>query len=257
MKRTFAAWMSEIFKTVLAFNYLGRFVAALDRARGAQPSIRGKISDTLARTHDNSSASLRLSGHCEALSIQLSLCYHLRFRHRKHKTNNMLPSSSIFLDQVFTALEPEPDALAHLLLDHACYRVASVARYEELADRIGAENELLVESVINGRRIATFRLAAPLRFREREIWLLELPEPKTGSPYPEGWEHVEFVTDRPLAAFAEWLTTELGIAPEDIDRSGMGKTINADLRLRLPGGLSVKFHELPLDEVIRRELGGE
>ena len=169
----------------------------------------------------------------------------------------MLPSPNAFLEQIFAALAPTPGVLDHLQLDHLCYRVATVERYEELKTQLLSEHELLVESLINGRRIATFRMTEPFRFREREIWLLELPEPKPGSPYPEGWEHVEFVTDRPLAAFAEWITEHLGVQPEDIDRSGMGKALNADLRLRLGGGLSVKFHELALDEVIWRELAGE
>lgn len=165
----------------------------------------------------------------------------------------MLPDHTPFLEQLFVSLEPVPGALSHLQLDHLCYRVATKKQYESLKSQLLKDNELLVESPINGRRIATFRMAAPFRFRQREIWLLELPEPKAGSPYPEGWEHVEFVTDRPLEAFAEWMVNHLSVEAEDIDRSGVGKALNADLRLRLAGGLSVKFHELALDAVIRIE----
>lgn len=168
----------------------------------------------------------------------------------------MLPTPTLFLEQLFTALEPVYGVLHHLPLDHLCYRVDTTERYTQLKTELLQQNELLVESPINGRRIATFRMAEPFRFREREIWLLELPEPKPGSHYAEGWEHVEFVTDRPLAAFAEWMVEHLGVTESDIDRSGMGKPLNADLRLRLEGGLSVKFHELALDEVIRIELAG-
>jgi predicted metalloenzyme YecM len=142
------------------------------------------------------------------------------------------------------------------MLDHICYRVSSVARYEQLRETLLEENELLVESPINGRRIATFRMATPFRFQQREIWLLELPEPKPGSPYPEGYEHAELVTDRPLPQFETWLRQHLGISANDLDRKGLTKQLNADLRLRLPGGLSVKFHELPLDQVIEIELAG-
>lgn len=166
----------------------------------------------------------------------------------------MLPDHTPFLKQLFSTLEPVPGTLDQLQLDHLCYRVETQKQYETLKSDLLAENELLVESPINGRRIATFRMATPFRFQKREIWLLELPEPKAGSPYPEGWEHVEFVTDRPLEAFAEWMVDHLGVDAEDIDRSGMSKPLNADLRLRLEGGLSVKFHELALDVVIRIEL---
>lgn len=166
----------------------------------------------------------------------------------------MLPSPDTFLVRILSALETTPGTLDHLQLDHLCYRVETADQYEKLKAQLLDKNELLVESPINGRRIATFRMAEPFRFRSREIWLLELPEPKPGSPYSEGWEHVEFVTDRPLAAFAEWMVEHLGVEDQAIDRSGLGKALNADLRLRLAGGLSVKFHELALDEVIRIEL---
>jgi predicted metalloenzyme YecM len=169
----------------------------------------------------------------------------------------MLPGHTTFLNTLFSALEPVPGTLDHLQLDHLCYRVEIKEQYEILKSWLLQENELLVESPINGRRIATFRMAEPFRFQKREIWLLELPEPKTGSPYPEGWEHVEFVTDQPLEDFAKWMVDHLGVNAEDIDHSGMNKPLNADLRLRLEDGLSVKFHELALDEVIRVELAGE
>lgn len=165
-----------------------------------------------------------------------------------------LPSPSNFLSDLFSTLEPSPGILDHLALDHICYRVESVERYEALRNLLQQENELLVESPINGRRITTFRMAKPFIYGDREIWLLELPEPKPGSHYAEGWEHAEFVTDRPLAAFATWIEQHLGVTADAIDRSGESKSLNADLRLRLPGGLSVKFHELPLDRVIEMEL---
>jgi hypothetical protein len=169
----------------------------------------------------------------------------------------MLPNPVPFLTSLLSQLEPAPGTLNHLQIDHLCYRVATVAQYQELKKWLLTDNELLVESPINGRRIATFRMAEPIRHGDREIWLLELPEPKEGSPYPTGWEHAEFVTDRPLVAFAEWMIDHLGVGTRDIDRSGMDKPLNADLRLRLKNGLSAKFHELPLDEVIRRELAAE
>lgn len=165
----------------------------------------------------------------------------------------MLPDPHLFLTRLLSQLELAAGALDHLPLDHICYRVESIADYRCLKNRLLTDNELLAESPINGRRIATFRMARPFRHGDREIWLLELPEPKEGSPYPAGWEHAEFVTDRPLAEFEEWMISELGFSAGEVDRSGLGKPLNADLRVRLKDGLSVKFHELPLDEVIRLE----
>ncbi|MEO0731274.1 MAG: VOC family protein [Bacteroidota bacterium] len=162
-----------------------------------------------------------------------------------------LPSPTDFLNQLFTDLEPTPGVLDHLFLDHICYRVATIARYVALRDELlAAGNELLVESPINGRRISTFRLKSPIVHGRRHIPLLELPEPKIGSPYPEGYEHVEFVTDRPLADFLPWISQHLGTP---IDRKGLAKAHNADVRIHLSGKRSVKFHERSLEEIIIEE----
>ena len=167
----------------------------------------------------------------------------------------MLPDHKPFLDTLLPKLESTPGALDHLFLDHICYRTESVAEYESLRDELAIDNELLVESIIGGRRIATFRLAEPLVYQHRSIPLLELPEPKPGRFYGSGWEHVEFVTDRPLAAFAEHIPTLLAPSATDFDRGGMTKARNADFRVKLGDGMSVKFHEWSLERVIAEELG--
>lgn len=169
----------------------------------------------------------------------------------------ILPSPTPFLEKLMAHLEPTPGALDHLFLDHLCYRVETMDAYEELRDELLTENELLVESIIGGRRIATLKMKTPFPFRGRDIPLLELPEPKAGSFYAEGWEHVEFVTDRPLPDFEDWLIKQLRISADELDRSGLNKTRNADLRLRLADGLSAKFHERSLEEVIRKELADQ
>lgn len=165
----------------------------------------------------------------------------------------MLPDHVPFLDRLFARLEARSGALDHLFLDHICYRVETTGRYEELRDALKAENRLLIESIIGGRRISTFALATPLPYRHRLIPLLELPEPKPGSFYAEGWEHIELVTDRPLAAFADHLPHLLAPTATEFDRKGMTKSRNADLRVKLGNGMNVKFHEKSLAEVIAEE----
>jgi len=167
----------------------------------------------------------------------------------------MLPDHVPFLDDLFSQLEAHTGALSHLFLDHLCYRVERVARYETLRDKLRQRgHELLAESIIGGRRISTFKLLTPLPYRDRLIPLLELPEPKPGSFYAEGYEHVEFVTDRPLAAFVDLLPSLLAPSVTTIDLKGMAKSRNADVRVKLERGYSVKFHERSLEEVIAEEL---
>lgn len=171
--------------------------------------------------------------------------------------NAHLPHPKNFLDRLFALLPGLPTHYAHLQLDHLCYRVETREDYAALRTVLFRENELLTESTIGGRPIAVFRLARPYIYGPRRIDLLELPAPKPGRPYPAGWEHAEFVTDRPLPAFRQYLVEQLEVPAEAIDDSGIGKTSNPDLRLHLPEGLSVKFHEQPLDAVIAAELAAD
>ncbi len=55
--------------------------------------------------------------------------------------------------------------------------------------------------MIAGRLISILHLHEPYTFGDREIACVELPAPKAGSPYKEGWEHAEFVTKEPLDVF--------------------------------------------------------
>ncbi len=137
-----------------------------------------------------------------------------------------------------------------LHLDHLCYRVGTTERYALLRDALCADGELLAETMIGGRPIATFRLRTPIIHDQRAIHLVELPAPKPGSPYAEGWEHAEFVVDEDLLSFTQ------RYPQVNWDLSDLDKPVNADVRLRL-GDISMKFHRMALDEVIRREQAGD
>lgn len=162
-----------------------------------------------------------------------------------------IPDPSPFLDQLFAALHADGLHVQDLELDHLCYRVASLERYSACRTLFAQHGELLAESIIGGRPIATYRLHQPIVYRDRRIHVVELASPKVGSLYPEGYEHAEFVVPElgstsDLRAFTERypaLPWDLG----DID-----KVTNADVRLRY-AGLSVKFHRETLADVIAQE----
>jgi 7,8-dihydro-6-hydroxymethylpterin-pyrophosphokinase/predicted metalloenzyme YecM len=171
----------------------------------------------------------------------------------KPRVEEVLPSPKPFLEKFFAALPP---SLHHFPVDHVCYRVEKLEDYEKFRDDLlAAGHQLLTESPVGGRPIATFRLLTPIRYGGQAIWLLELPAPKPESPYPAGYEHAEMLTGQSLGTFTKWLLQQTPYSIDDLDHSGMNKKINADLRIRLGEGLSVKFHEMPLDEVIRMEQG--
>ena len=106
--------------------------------------------------------------------------------------------------------------------------------------------------MVGGRLISTFKLTTAVQVGGSKVQLVELPMPKQGSHYEKGFEHAEFVVgeDVNLDEFA-------GLYPDLVwDRAGMKKDANKDIRLVLQDepSISIKFHQLPLDVVIEREL---
>ncbi|MEL7120575.1 MAG: VOC family protein, partial [Bacteroidota bacterium] len=74
--------------------------------------------------------------------------------------------------------------------------------------------------------------------------ILELPAPKIISKYQEGFEHVEFVIDKP---FNDFMTQYRYIK---FETKGMNKSINPDIKIKY-NNLSVKFHHHNLEYVIK------
>jgi predicted metalloenzyme YecM len=132
------------------------------------------------------------------------------------------------------------------MMDHICYRVETIERYDEMKRKLGEVARLLGESEVSGRLIATYECDVPLETGGWIIPCIELPQPKESSPYPEGLEHVELVTVSGLDLF------EAKHSDLPFDHAGMSKTINPELGLK-HAGISVKFHEQPLGAVVRIE----
>ncbi|MEM6697857.1 MAG: VOC family protein [Bacteroidota bacterium] len=151
-----------------------------------------------------------------------------------------------FLNDLFQKIELQNIDIEHFELDHICYRVETNERYEAMKKELSEIGELLVESEIGGRSIATFHLEEALAFEERKISTLELPAPKPNNRYQEGFEHVEFVISEDFEAFMN------RHAHCGFDIKGMTKAINPDVRLGF-GEMSVKFHHQRLEEVIEWE----
>ncbi len=156
-----------------------------------------------------------------------------------------LPPPNDFLDRVFEFLALKNVEVKHFDLDHICYRVESIEKYQLIKAKLTSDHQLLKESIINGREIAVFELSQAMKYRQRLIKVLELPAPKKGSLYQEGWEHVEFVIQDRLEKFIETY-------PLPFDLKGFSKPLNRDLRLR-GNNFSIKFHEQSLKSIIKLE----
>lgn len=156
------------------------------------------------------------------------------------KTGNIIP----FLRRVFASLKKDNIDVSQYELDHICYRVNSIDKYEIFKQKLSKYGLLLTEAIINGRAISTYKLNEPIIFENRKIWCIELPSPKKGTPYQEGYEHVEFVIDLKFDKF-------MALYPKiKFDTREITKSINPDVTMNYEG-FSIKFHHNTLEYVIK------
>lgn len=161
--------------------------------------------------------------------------------------------------------------------DHLCHRTDSVEQYQTLVDALrgSADCELLTESNVGGRPIATFKLETPIDCssgdgEERLVDIIEIPSPKEGRDYRAGLEHVEFVipsqdgsksmvspesSDGQHHALLSGFMEAYPSVPWDT--KAIQKKNNPDVSLKIAleqhGTIAVKFHLMALEEVIRHE----
>lgn len=151
-----------------------------------------------------------------------------------------------FLDKLFGKLDEIEMNTTPYFLDHICYRVGSREEYEIKKTELALLGKLLIESMVNGRLIATYKLFHPILHRERSIDVIELPSPKPGHAYKSGLEHAEFVTTLPLQKIID------KYPQYSFEVFGIHKRINADITLKL-GEFCIRFHNQTLEDVIKQE----
>lgn len=159
---------------------------------------------------------------------------------------DVITDPHLFLDDLFARLDDIGLEVDNYELDHICYRVETTDEYKIKREELKAFGELLVESMVNGRLISTFKLREPILFRKRSIYLIELPSPKSAHSYKSGLEHVEFVTKLPLQSIVDRYPQYA------FEVFGIHKKINADITLKL-GDYCIRFHNQNLEEVINLE----
>jgi predicted metalloenzyme YecM len=161
--------------------------------------------------------------------------------------NECIGDPQIFLNAIFTMIdEIELKIVDKLVLDHICYRVGSLEEYKTKKEELNSLGELLAESMVNGRLICTFKLKEAIVFNNRNISLIELPQPKNTFTYATGLEHVEFVTREPLQRIVDRYPQFA------FETFGINKKINADITLKL-GSYCIRFHNQSLEDVIKLE----
>lgn len=158
-----------------------------------------------------------------------------------------LGNITFFLATIFSELEKLKIDVSDYYLDHICYRARSEIEYKEINLFLSNFSKLLVESDVNGRLISTFKFFEPIKYKNREIFIIEIPSPKKGVTYNSGFEHVEFVIKENLF---EFMSKYPNI---EFDISNVSKELNAEIRIKLTEDFSVKFHNQSLETVIELE----
>ena len=152
-----------------------------------------------------------------------------------------------FLKNLFSELDKNNIELQdHWDIDHLCYRTDDFSRYLILKEEFKNYGKLLIASEVNGREISTYELFKPICFRDKKVFLIELPAPKIGKITQEGFEHAEVVCDISF----EILVNKYGHLKQKAQ--GLKKIFNQELEINM-GLYNLKFHHLSLMSVINLE----
>jgi hypothetical protein len=158
----------------------------------------------------------------------------------------MLESFEFFKNLEKVLLQSRVELQDDWFIDHICYRTSDLDEYEAVKSELAKKNLLLIESMIGGRPIATYKLSSPLTYKNFIIPLVEVPAPKAGRRSQSGYEHIEIVVKE---SFDELISR---FSHLDVKTHALSKEINPELVISL-GDISVKFHHQSLEEVIEYE----
>ena len=129
-------------------------------------------------------------------------------------------------------------------LDHICWRSENYSDYNFIESILLHHGRMFHKNIHNGRPISLITLDEPIKYSSREIYLIELPAPRAGKPYQNGFEHAEFVINSEINEFV----LKHPILP--FNTENIGKRINPDVKLTV-GAFTVKFHPYSLAHVVK------
>lgn len=129
-------------------------------------------------------------------------------------------------------------------IDHLCYRVTSRGNYEGLRDKLLSFSSGVASTEHNGREFSIFKLKEPLLAGEHTIPLIELPSPADNNPFSEGLEHLEMVISKDFESFCDQ-------HKESLSGKADNRSINPTVYITFKDSGTVKFHPVPLDEVVK------
>jgi uncharacterized protein len=150
----------------------------------------------------------------------------------------------IFLEYIYSCIQKEA-FLKDFVLDHICFRTASLEEYTQYKTQFSKLGKLLSSNLINDREISIYKLEDAIEFGTRKTSLLELTQPKSSREDKSEFEHIELVTTKNLRTLVEE-NPHLNFNTKNID------DINAEIRLNYLNGV-IKFRNIGLEKIIELE----
>ena len=188
-----------------------------------------------------------------------------------HPIVQKLESSPVnLMEAILNHLQNSNIEVKNYICDHLCWRCSTIEEYLKIkllfstVQKKDGFGHILLECMIGGRPISTIHLSQPILMKTNnnksfEIPAFELPCPKPGRAYESGWEHCEFAVRnryRDLNYFVDDHKQRI-----QFDYRAFGKKFNNDVSLEVQYSENnrkkigqVKFHLLPLEEVVNHEL---
>jgi predicted metalloenzyme YecM len=154
-------------------------------------------------------------------------------------------------------------------IDHLCMRFDKKEIVDELVNHLVLEKGayIISKKKIAGRDIFILKLAEPIKFLGHDVYFLELPYPKVGHAFANGWEHFEVVLESDASTPDEMLEIFHSNFPhvnlsELLDQKVItigapivdeGKQApNPDVTIR-GDGLVIKFHPASIEKIVEAE----
>ena len=177
----------------------------------------------------------------------------------------LLNSTNQFAAQLESVLKDLQmlDVCTDLHMDHICVRLSTDENVEHIHNTFGFVGDTISTALIGGRLIHILQLHEPMRVGGWETYAVELPHPKSRSPYAAGWEHVEFVLPGTKNTMADVQGAFESLFPhlqqsrfveqyqrkDDEPKAGNDQQPNPTIGIKA-AGIGFKFHALPIQEVV-------
>lgn len=149
-----------------------------------------------------------------------------------------------FLDSFFEQISQSKLDVSNLILDHIAYQAATSQEYDQLKPLFIDLGKPVHEEIISDRRVSVFKLHKPMQYKNYAFSALELIEPKENQVCQSGYQHAEFIAEKP---FEEYMQEYPDLK---WDTSSMNRSAFSHLKLNFDNGLTLKFLQKPILELV-------